>query len=285
MPTWLHSIHSVLVSSSTPSLAAITNSAQSAARSPARSSPTKSAYPGVSIRLTLIPSCCSGRQRQSDRALRCDLRLIAIADGGALDHRAGSGEHTGGDQKGLDECRLAATRWAHQHHVADGGRTVRGGGGSGAREVVVLSAMTFPPSAADMMPPAGSVNPQFPEPTPSTRDSMSFTAAGDGGWPSPADLSAHPRQVAVDAARWCASRPARRATRSRPTSQAAPRCARAARVVAYGDQQQAGARHHELNSVRCRQQLSGFTFRLAGTVDGHQNQQHLGFRQQNGRVR
>ena len=56
MPTWLHSCHSDLVGSSTPSFAAITNSAQSAARNPARSSPTKSAYPGVSTRLILMPS-------------------------------------------------------------------------------------------------------------------------------------------------------------------------------------------------------------------------------------
>ena len=48
------------VTRSTGSLAAITNSAQSAARSPARSSPTKSAYPGVSIRLTLMPRWTSG---------------------------------------------------------------------------------------------------------------------------------------------------------------------------------------------------------------------------------
>ena len=54
MPTSAHSRHSALVPSSTPSLAAITNSAQSAARSPARTSPTKSAYPGVSTRLILV---------------------------------------------------------------------------------------------------------------------------------------------------------------------------------------------------------------------------------------
>ena len=79
----------------------------------------------------LDPVVQQRRQRQPDRALRGDLRLIGIAHSGAVDHRAGSGEHTGGDEKGLDECRFAATRWAHQHHVADGGRTVRGGGGSG----------------------------------------------------------------------------------------------------------------------------------------------------------
>ena len=42
--------------------------AQSAARSPARNSPTKSASPGVSIRLTLTPSCSSGANaRLTDR--------------------------------------------------------------------------------------------------------------------------------------------------------------------------------------------------------------------------
>src|SRR3954447_7093747 len=54
MPTAAHSRQRARVLSSTPSFAATTNSAQSAARSPARSSPTKSAYPGVSIRLTLV---------------------------------------------------------------------------------------------------------------------------------------------------------------------------------------------------------------------------------------
>ncbi len=43
IPTSAHSRHNDRVGSSTPSLAAITNIAQSAARSPARSSPTKSA--------------------------------------------------------------------------------------------------------------------------------------------------------------------------------------------------------------------------------------------------
>ena len=73
-----------------------------------------------------------GSQRQTDRALLPDLRVVAVADRRAVHHGARSGEDAGGDQQGLDECGLAATRWAHEHHVADGGRTVRGGGGSGA---------------------------------------------------------------------------------------------------------------------------------------------------------
>ena len=72
MPTSAHSRHSVRVASSTPSLAAITNSAQSADRSPARISPTKSAYPGVSTRLTLMPSCTSGATaREIERPWAC----------------------------------------------------------------------------------------------------------------------------------------------------------------------------------------------------------------------
>src|SRR6201988_5193340 len=71
METLSHSCHSDFVGSSTPSLAAIKNSAQSAARRPARSSPTKSAYPGVSIRLTLMPSCSRGATaRPTDRCCR-----------------------------------------------------------------------------------------------------------------------------------------------------------------------------------------------------------------------
>jgi len=70
-------------------------------------------------------------QREADRALLGELCLVAVADRGAVDNGALSVEDTGGDQERLDECGLAATRWAHQHHIADGGRTVRGGGGSG----------------------------------------------------------------------------------------------------------------------------------------------------------
>ena len=60
------------MAASIPSLAAITNSAQSAARSPARSSPTKSAYPGVSTRLTFTPSRTSGATAsEMDRSWAC----------------------------------------------------------------------------------------------------------------------------------------------------------------------------------------------------------------------
>ena len=48
-----------------PSTAETTNSAASAARRPARSSPTKSAYPGVSSRLIFTPSCSSGAQESA----------------------------------------------------------------------------------------------------------------------------------------------------------------------------------------------------------------------------
>ena len=60
MPTSAHSRHSEVVASSTASLAAITKRAQSAARSPARTSPTKSAYPGVSTKLILVPRWTTG---------------------------------------------------------------------------------------------------------------------------------------------------------------------------------------------------------------------------------
>src|SRR5215470_12955832 len=60
MPTAAHSSQSILVSPSTPSVAATANSAASAARRPARRSPVKSAYPGVSSRLTLTPAWTSG---------------------------------------------------------------------------------------------------------------------------------------------------------------------------------------------------------------------------------
>ena len=56
MPTSAHSCQSATVAGSTPSAALTTNNAASAARSPARNSPTKSAYPGVSIRLILTSS-------------------------------------------------------------------------------------------------------------------------------------------------------------------------------------------------------------------------------------
>ena len=68
IPTAAHSSQSSRVTPSTPSVAATTNSAQSAARSPARRSPVKSAYPGVSSMLTVTPSETNGvRARFTDR--------------------------------------------------------------------------------------------------------------------------------------------------------------------------------------------------------------------------
>src|SRR5829696_5436477 len=123
MPTWAHSSHSDLVGSSTPSLAAITNSAQLA---------DEVCVAGGVDQIDLDTVELKRRQREANRALLGDLRFVVVADRGAVDNGALTVEYPGGEQEGLDECRLAATRWAHQHHIADGGRTVRGGGGSGA---------------------------------------------------------------------------------------------------------------------------------------------------------
>src|SRR5207342_2972152 len=69
MPTSAHSRQRAAVASSTASLAAITNSAQSAARSPARTSPTKSAYPGVSMKLILVSRWTTGAMaREMERS-------------------------------------------------------------------------------------------------------------------------------------------------------------------------------------------------------------------------
>src|SRR6185437_10205034 len=68
IPTAAHSSQSSRVTPSIPSVAATTKSAQSAARRPALRSPVKSASPGVSIRLTVIPSLTKGvRARFTDR--------------------------------------------------------------------------------------------------------------------------------------------------------------------------------------------------------------------------
>src|SRR5450432_2307192 len=68
MPTFAHSSHSMRVAPSIPSTADITNIAASAARRPARRSPTKSAYPGASRRLILTPLCSTGaKARETER--------------------------------------------------------------------------------------------------------------------------------------------------------------------------------------------------------------------------
>ena len=69
--TAAHSSHSSWVAPSTPSTAEMTNRAASAALSPARRSPTKSAYPGVSMRLILTPSTTTGASdRETERCWR-----------------------------------------------------------------------------------------------------------------------------------------------------------------------------------------------------------------------
>jgi len=57
--------------------------------------------------------------------------------------------------------------------IADGGRTVRGRGGSGALGSCRLVSHDVPSREATVLP-IGFVNPQFPEPKPSTRESMTF---------------------------------------------------------------------------------------------------------------
>ncbi len=103
---------------STGSLAAVTNSAQSAARSPARSSPTKSAYPGVSMRLTFTPRCTTGRHGERHRAAVRPLAGLEVGDRGAVGDRPGAGQGAAADEQGLQEGRLATGARAHQHDVA-----------------------------------------------------------------------------------------------------------------------------------------------------------------------
>ena len=125
IPTSAHSRHSDRVPSSTPSLAAMTNSAQSAARSPARSSPTKSAYPGVSIRLTLMPSWTSGASGERVRALVGLLGLLEVGDGGSVAHRAGARDGSCGGEQRLDQCGLAGASGSDQDDVPDPVRAAR----------------------------------------------------------------------------------------------------------------------------------------------------------------
>ena len=101
------------------SLAAITNSAQSAARSPARTSPTKSAYPGVSTKLILVSRWTSGRDGQRDGAFVRLLGLLEVADRRALLDRPRAGDGSGGGEQRLDQGGLPGPSRSDQHHVAD----------------------------------------------------------------------------------------------------------------------------------------------------------------------
>ena len=101
------------------SLAAITNSAASAARSPARTSPPKSAYPGVSSRLTLVPRARGVRPRGTPtaggpaRAPRSRYTVVpSVTVPGAVDR-------PGREEQGLHEGGLAGAVGPDQHDVAD----------------------------------------------------------------------------------------------------------------------------------------------------------------------
>ncbi len=84
------------------------------------------------------------RQRQADRPLLLDLRLVAVAHGGSVGDGSWPGEHAGGHQQGFDQGGLAAAGWPDEHHVADGGRTVRDGRGSVALGIVRLVCHDIP---------------------------------------------------------------------------------------------------------------------------------------------
>ena len=153
MPTAAHSCHSIRVAPSiTPPLAAVseaemTNRAASAARRPARSSPTKSAWPGVSIRFIrtgppasgMSLGCCAGSTTVLATASDTErpdplFDVLEIADGGAVLDRAGAGDRAGRGQHGLDQGGLAGAAGADQDDIADlFGRLVTGGGTSALR--------------------------------------------------------------------------------------------------------------------------------------------------------
>ena len=86
-----------------------------------------------------------GRKREPDGSLLGYLGVIGVAYRRAVDDGSGARQHPCGGQQGFDEGGFAATRWAYEHHVSDGGRTFRGGGGSGARRIVRLVCHEVPP--------------------------------------------------------------------------------------------------------------------------------------------
>src|ERR1700730_16169616 len=81
------------------------------------------------------------REREADRSLLGDLRLVAVADRGAVDHRDLPGEDAGGQQQCRDERCFGPTSTTWRR--AAGLSAV--GAAPAPWEVVVLSAMTFPP--------------------------------------------------------------------------------------------------------------------------------------------
>jgi hypothetical protein len=63
--------------------------------------------PGGVQQVDLHAAVHQRRERESGGALLAELRLVEVADGRAVEDRSWPVQHTGRDQKGLDQCRLA----------------------------------------------------------------------------------------------------------------------------------------------------------------------------------
>ncbi|CAO0833997.1 hypothetical protein SMICM17S_00328 [Streptomyces microflavus] len=120
IPTSAHSSHTARVVAATDSAAwaaETTKRAASAARRPARSSPTKSAYPGASSRLTLRPSHATGtRERWTERRRRRSISVV-VGDGRPVLDPARPVHGPRRQGQGLDQGGLARSAVADQHHV------------------------------------------------------------------------------------------------------------------------------------------------------------------------
>ena len=119
MPTAAHSRQRWRVPASIGLFAATTNSALSAARSPARTSPPKSAYPGVSIRLILTPSWTSGATaRETERWWACSdsSKSDTVVPSSTVPD---AGDRSGVCEQRLDEGGLARAVGPDQDDVAD----------------------------------------------------------------------------------------------------------------------------------------------------------------------
>ncbi|CKR98661.1 Uncharacterised protein [Mycobacterium tuberculosis] len=110
--------------------------------------------------------------RKAHRALLPDLRLVEVADRGALGDRARPGQHLGRHQESLDEGGLAAPRGPHQNHVANAAGPVCGGSGGRALGSIHSVGHGFPPVLRGRFPwcgPAGRSRQLFSQLPPSTR--------------------------------------------------------------------------------------------------------------------
>ena len=103
---------------SRPSFAGMTNRAASAARSPARSSPTKSAVAGGVDQVDLVVLVEDGGHGQRDRPLLAHRGGIVVAHRGAVGDGARAGDRGRVGEKGLDEGGLAAPRGSYENDVA-----------------------------------------------------------------------------------------------------------------------------------------------------------------------